>query len=104
MPLSANDRAELDRLGIENVRLKLAYAGPGAGSVVPGCGPGFGMTRGNVEEWLAEQLALAEKRDRQRFETIRGWTIAAAVAGIVAAVGGAIAAIASVIAIWPIKH
>ncbi len=29
MPLSAADRAELDRLGLENVRLKLAYAGAG---------------------------------------------------------------------------
>jgi hypothetical protein len=39
--LSDAEGAELDRLGIENVRLKLANAGPGASSSVPGLGPGF---------------------------------------------------------------
>jgi hypothetical protein len=42
MALSDADRAELNRLGIENVKLKLSYAGPGGGSVVPGLGPGYG--------------------------------------------------------------
>jgi hypothetical protein len=62
MALSDADRAELNRLGIENVKLKLSYAGPGSGSVVPGLGPGFGMTRGDVENWLAEQDREAAKR------------------------------------------
>jgi hypothetical protein len=34
MALSDADRAELDRLGIENVKIKLSYAGPGPTSVV----------------------------------------------------------------------
>ena len=60
MPLSESDRAELERLGVDNVRQKLV---PGAGgdSVVPGLGPGFGMTRGDVEEWLAEKSQEAAK-------------------------------------------
>ena len=54
MPLSESDRAELERLGVDNVRQRLV-PGSGGGSVVPGLGPGFGMTRGDVEEWLAEK-------------------------------------------------
>jgi hypothetical protein len=74
MSLSLSDRTELDRLGIDNVRLKIAYAGPGPGSVVPGLGPGFGMTRSDVEEWLAEQ-----SRDASRLQlNILWWAKAAA--------------------------
>ena len=58
MALSEKDRAKLDQLGIENVKLKLAYAGPGPQSAVPGLGPGLDMTRGDIEEWLAEQSPL----------------------------------------------
>ncbi len=37
MALSAADRAELNRLGIENIKIKLSYAGPGPGPVwLPG--------------------------------------------------------------------
>src|SRR5262249_13104092 len=50
MALSDADRAELNRLGIENVKLKLTYAGPGGGAVVPGLRPGYGVERGVVEE------------------------------------------------------
>jgi hypothetical protein len=67
MTLSNADRAELDRLGIENVKLKLGHAGPGSGSTVPGLGQAFGMTRGDVEDWLAEQDREAAK---QRVDTL----------------------------------
>jgi hypothetical protein len=60
MPLSESDRAELERLGVDNVRQRLV-PGSGGGSVVPGLGPGFGMTRGDVEEWLAEKSQEAAK-------------------------------------------
>jgi hypothetical protein len=39
MPLSLSDRAELDRLGVDNVRQRLV-PGSGGGSVVSGLGPG----------------------------------------------------------------
>lgn len=79
MPLSPTDRVELDRLTVENVRLKLAYAGPGPGSVVPGLGPGFGMTRGDVEDWLAEQSRAATTLQSK----ILWWAKAAAWVGAV---------------------
>jgi hypothetical protein len=79
MPLSRNDRTELDRLGIENVRLKLAHAGPAAGSVVPGLGPGFGMTRSDVEDWLAERTQEAAKLQADTL----WWAKLAAIVGIV---------------------
>jgi hypothetical protein len=55
MPLCPDDRAELERRGIGNVRQRLDHAGPGSGSVVPGLGPNFGMTRSDVEDWLSEK-------------------------------------------------
>jgi hypothetical protein len=85
MALSDADRAELNRLGIENVKLKLSYAGPGAGSVVRGLGPGYGMTRGDVEDWLAEQDREAARR---QIDTL-WWAKAAAwigAAGILVAI------------------
>jgi len=85
MALSENDRAKLDRLGIENVKLKLAYAGPGPQSAVPGLGPGLDMTRGDIEEWLAEQSHKASKQQ----DDILWWAKAAtwvAVGGIVVAI------------------
>jgi hypothetical protein len=53
MPLTFEQRKECQRLGPDNVRRQLAYAGPGAGSIVPGLGDGM-MLRGDVQEWLAE--------------------------------------------------
>jgi hypothetical protein len=60
MPLSQSDRAELDRLGVDNVRQRLV-PGSGGSAVVPGLGPGVGMTRSDVEEWLAEKSQEATK-------------------------------------------
>ena len=85
MALSEKDRAKLDQLGIENVKLKLAYAGPGPQSAVPGLGPGLDMTRGHIEEWLAEQSHKASKQQ----EDILWWARAAtwvAVGGIMIAI------------------
>jgi len=77
MALSETDRAELNRLGIDNVRLKLAYAGPGPGSVVPGLGTGFGLTRSDVENWLAER----SRADAKQQSDILWWAKAAALIG-----------------------
>ena len=85
MALSEKDPAKLDQLGIENVKLKLAYAGPGPQSAVPGLGLGLDMTRGHIEEWLAEQSHKAIKQQ----DDILWWARAAtwvAVGGIVIAI------------------
>jgi hypothetical protein len=74
--LSVHDRTELDRLGVENVRLKLAYAGPSRQSVIPGLLPGYVMTRGDVEDWLAE-------RTREARQAGVFWAKAAACIGVV---------------------
>jgi hypothetical protein len=60
MPLSESVRADLDRLGVDNVRHRLV-PGSGGGSLVPGLGPGVGITRSDVEEWLAEKSQEATK-------------------------------------------
>ncbi len=84
MALSESDRAKLDRLGIENVKLKLTYAGPGPGSLVPGLGPGLDMTRGDIEEWLAEQSRRAAKQQDDILWWAKAATWVAAVGILVA--------------------
>jgi hypothetical protein len=89
MTLSPNQRSELDRLGAENVGLKLQYAGIGRGAAVIGFTTPD-MDRGDVEDWLAEQ---SRKAATQQAQTLR-WAKAAAwigIAGIIVAI--AIAAI-----------
>jgi hypothetical protein len=82
MPIGGENRAELDRLGVENVRLQLMHAGPSRGSVVPGLGKRpdqqFGMTRGDVEDWLAEQTRVAARQQAD----ILWWAKAAAIIGL----------------------
>jgi hypothetical protein len=89
MPLSAADRAELDRLGVENVRLKLPFAYPGGDAPVPGLGVGFGMKRGDVKEWLAEQTREAVRLQLR----ILWWAKAAAWIGIASIIVGVLVAI-----------
>src|SRR5262249_58222184 len=60
MSLSDADREELERVGPENVRSKLAYAGTGRGATVPGLGKGI-MLRGDVQDWLAERVRESAK-------------------------------------------
>ena len=40
MALTPGQVRELERLGVDNVRERLRYAGPGGGSIVPGLGDG----------------------------------------------------------------
>jgi hypothetical protein len=46
--------------------------------------------RREAEAWLREQDVVTEAREKKRYRTILGWTIAAAVASIIAAVTGII--------------
>jgi hypothetical protein len=78
MPLSQSDRAELDRLGADNVRHRLSYSGPGRDAVIGSFGPGFSMTRGDVEEWLVEKSQEATKLQRD----ILWWAKAATWVGV----------------------
>jgi hypothetical protein len=91
MSLPAADRTELDRFGVENVRLKLPFANPGSDTPVPGLGARFGMKRGDVEEWLAEQTREAARLQLR----ILWWAKAAAWIGIAGIIIGVLVAIAS---------
>jgi hypothetical protein len=86
MALSQEHRRELDRLTIENVRLKLAYSGAGRGAVMPGLGDGT-ILRGDVEDWLAEKAKLEAKEGAATllWAKIAGW---AGVVGVVLAALG----------------
>jgi hypothetical protein len=78
MALSEEQRRELERLTIENVRLRLGYSAAERGDVVPGLGDGM-MVRGDVEDWLADMARLEAK---ERAATLR-WARIAGWAGIV---------------------
>jgi len=77
MALSEEQRRELDRLTIENVRLKLAHSAAERGAVAPGLGDGT-MLRGDVEDWLADMARLEAE---QRAATLR-WAKIAGLASI----------------------
>jgi|RhiMetdeSRZDD1v2_1073273.scaffolds.fasta_scaffold1825482_1 hypothetical protein len=62
MSLLDADGQELERLGPENVRSKLAHAGADWGAIVPGLGTGT-ILCGDVEDWLAELGRESAKRE-----------------------------------------
>src|SRR5215467_2175081 len=74
MALSEEQRRELDRLTIENVRPKLVYSAAEREAVVPGLGDGM-ILRGDVEDWLAEMARLdaKERAATLRWARIAGW-------------------------------
>ena len=79
--LTDAQRKELERNGVTNVRLKLSSYGGGRGAALNGAYPGETMTRGDVEDWLAEKSAEEERMARStlRWAKIAGW---AAIAGV----------------------
>ena len=54
MTLSPEQRAACERAGVEEVRAKMTYAGPGDGAAVPGLGDGL-ITRKAAACWIREQ-------------------------------------------------
>jgi hypothetical protein len=77
-------RAELERRGLENVRLKLMAAGVGRGANVRGFESPSEIPRDFVEDWVAaEEKKIADER---RW-TLR-WAFIGGVAGVVAALTG----------------
>jgi hypothetical protein len=82
MPLTFEQRKECEHLGPDNVRRQLAYAGAGAGSIVPGLGDGM-MLRGDVQEWLAEIERKNTEEQKQATANTLFWAKVAAWAGII---------------------
>ena len=54
MTLSPEQRAACEQAGVEEVRAKMTYAGPGDGAAVPGLGDGL-ITRKAAACWIREQ-------------------------------------------------
>jgi len=86
LTLNTEQRAELEALGPATVRAKLIQPGAGRGAALSGFKTGiFGgqLTRGDVEDWLAEKH-IEETRIQHgtfRWARIAGWT------GIVGIIG-----------------
>ena len=93
--LTPEQRAELERLGPETIRLKLMLGGPGRGASIPGfeTGPFQSLTRSDVETWLAGK-SVEEAVIQQ--STLR-W---AKIAGIAAIAGVIVSAIGILVTIW----
>jgi hypothetical protein len=91
-------RAELEALGPEMVQAKLSQAGSGRGAAVAGFKTGAGATgylsRGDIEDWLADKYAQ-ERKQTLRWAKIAGW------AAIISVIVGT-AAIA--VTIWLARH
>jgi hypothetical protein len=97
--LTADQRAELEALGSETVRMKLLQGGPGRGAAMAGFKSGVlgqYLTRGDVEDWLAEKYVeeRAKRKATTLWEKIGGW------AGIV---GVAVGIVSILVAIWLAK-
>src|SRR5262245_32879430 len=91
MALTDEQRAELETLGPETVRIKLLHGGAGKGASIPGFKTGsFGsgeLARGDIEDWLVEkhiQEAHIQKSTLQ-WAKIAGWAgIAGVIVGLLA--------------------
>src|ERR1700692_1614307 len=94
MMLTDEQRTELETLAPAMVRLQLlkrGQGGAGRGASSPGfkCGD---ITRGYIEDWLAEKDEARRLRDLQSFNYSR-WTFYVAVGALIAAVVGIIVTI-----------
>jgi hypothetical protein len=97
--LNNEQRAELEALGPETVRIKLMQGGADKGAAVPGftTGPYRSLTRSDIEDWLAEKNT---ERLSVQHRTLR-WAIIAGWAGITGVLVG-IAAI--IVMVWLAKR
>jgi hypothetical protein len=55
MPITPEQRAACECAGVEEVRAKMAYAGPGDGAVVPGLGDGL-ISRKDAACWQQREI------------------------------------------------
>jgi hypothetical protein len=79
---------ELERLGPDNARIRLAQHDAGSAGSIRGLGREVGMTKGFVEDWL-------RYRDQQKAGSEERWRWATLIIASIAAAGGLIAA-------WPV--
>ena len=87
--LTTEQRAELEHHGAVSIRFKLTQHGAGRSAAISGfkCGD---ITRGDIEDWLAEKSAeeAAQQSAILRWARIAGW--AAIIGALLTAVGIAI--------------
>jgi hypothetical protein len=88
MPLSAQQRAELESLGPATIRAKLNQPGTGRGASLFGFKTGVEggqLVRGDVEDWLAEKYIeeAATQNSILRWAKIAAW---AGIASVIATV------------------
>jgi hypothetical protein len=105
MALTPDQRAELEALGADTVRVKLITGGPGAGASVPGFktghpgGLGGIITRSDIEDWLAEKHVEDVATRREEAAVLRSTLTWAKIAGMAAVVGVVVTAILGLIGI-----
>ena len=76
MPLTPEQRAELELLGPDLVRQKLLGVGTGRGAAVSGFkGAEDYLLRGDIEDWLSEKHSedFRVQRSTLRWAKIAGW-------------------------------
>lgn len=84
--LTAEERAALDALDPDIVRLRLQESGGGPGAAIPGFNVQGGyITRSHIEQWLIENNKAATALDSSRYRQVLFFTVAAAVAAAIAA-------------------
>lgn len=93
MPLTPEQRAELEAHGPETVRIKLLQGGADRGAAIPGFTTGTyrALTRSDIEDWLAEKQVETARVQQQTL----WWAIIAGCAGIAGVVVGIIGIAAS---------
>ena len=93
MPLTPEQRDELEALGAATVRVKLVQAGAGRWTTLVGFKTGEngkGLSRGDVEDWLIEKAKEERlvEASTLRWAKIAGWSaIIGVVLGLVAVAG-----------------
>ena len=76
--LTAEERAALDALDPDIVRMRLIQFGGGPPASIPGfCKVQGGcITRSDLEDWLIEKNIEATALERSHYRKILGWTVA----------------------------
>jgi hypothetical protein len=84
--LTSNEREELEQIGAAAVRAKLAANSAGRRSLLDGFLQCSDPTRGDVEDWLAEQAKIEATEQRKMMQAMVRWARIAAAASIFAVV------------------
>lgn len=74
----------LEKLGAQNVAIRLAQTGGGSASDIGGIGT-TSITRGFIEDWLRIKQVEKDELETRRYRFVIFWAFIAAVAGVIAA-------------------